>query len=98
MKLSTIVFLSFFSFAFSLNANAQVQFIAHRGGSYVAPENTLASAKLGWKLGADAVEVDIHLSKDNRIMVIHDSNTKRDRTIKFRKPILMFYVNWMPVH
>lgn len=56
---------------------AQNKFIAHRGASYLAPENTLASAKLAWELGADAVEVDIHLSKDNRIMVIHDSDTKR---------------------
>lgn len=53
------------------------KFIAHRGASYLAPENTIASAKLGWKLGAEFVEVDIRLSKDNKIMVIHDSNTKR---------------------
>ena len=57
--------------------NAQVQIIAHRGASYLAPENTVASAKLAWELGADAVEVDIFLSKDNRIMVIHHPNTKR---------------------
>jgi glycerophosphoryl diester phosphodiesterase len=56
---------------------SQTQFIAHRGASYLAPENTVASAKLAWELGADAVEVDIHLSKDNRVMVIHDNTTKR---------------------
>lgn len=56
---------------------AQNYFIAHRGASYLAPENTVASAKLAWELGADAVEIDIHLSKDNRIMVIHDKDTKR---------------------
>lgn len=56
---------------------SQIQFIAHRGASYLAPENTVASAKLAWELGADAVEIDIHLSKDNRIMVIHDNTTKR---------------------
>uniref|UniRef100_UPI0032164803 glycerophosphodiester phosphodiesterase n=1 Tax=uncultured Draconibacterium sp. TaxID=1573823 RepID=UPI0032164803 len=60
-----------------LNLFAQNKFIAHRGASYLAPENTLASAKLGWELGADAVEIDIHLSKDNRVMVIHDKDTKR---------------------
>lgn len=60
-----------------LNMTAQNTFIAHRGASYVAPENTLASAKLAWELGADAVEIDIHISKDNRIMVIHDKDTKR---------------------
>jgi glycerophosphoryl diester phosphodiesterase len=62
---------------FALNMTAQTTFIAHRGASYLAPENTVASAKLAWELGADAVECDIHLSKDNRIMVIHDKDTKR---------------------
>lgn len=57
--------------------SAQQQFIAHRGASYLAPENTVAAANLAWKLGTDAVEVDVHLSKDNRVMVIHDKNTKR---------------------
>ncbi|QIA09680.1 glycerophosphodiester phosphodiesterase [Draconibacterium halophilum] len=60
-----------------INTIAQNTFIAHRGASYLAPENTVASAKLAWELGADAVEVDVHLSKDNRVMVIHDKDTKR---------------------
>lgn len=60
-----------------LNMTAQNIFIAHRGASFIAPENTVAAAKLAWELGAEAVEVDIHLSKDNRIMVIHDKDTKR---------------------
>ncbi|MCY1720543.1 glycerophosphodiester phosphodiesterase family protein [Prolixibacteraceae bacterium Z1-6] len=65
-----------------VNLFAQNTFIAHRGASYLAPENTLASAKLAWELGADAVEIDIHLSKDNRVMVIHDKDTKRTCTGK----------------
>ena len=55
----------------------KTKFIAHRGASYLAPENSLASSKLAWELGADAVECDIYLSKDNRIMVNHDGTTKR---------------------
>jgi len=51
--------------------------IAHRGESYDAPENTIAAIKLAWLRNADAVEIDIHLTKDNEIVVIHDSNTKR---------------------
>ena len=54
-----------------------VEIIAHRGASHDAPENTLAAVSLGWKRNADAVEVDVYLSKDNRIVVIHDKNTKR---------------------
>lgn len=64
-------------FVLVLNVEAQNTFIAHRGASYMAPENTVASANLAWELGADAVEIDIYLSKDNRVMVIHDKNTKR---------------------
>ena len=54
-----------------------VEIIAHRGASHDAPENTLAAVSLGWKRNADAVEVDVYLSKDNQIVVIHDKNTKR---------------------
>ncbi len=53
------------------------EIIGHRGASFSAPENTVASAQQAWEEGADAVEVDIYLSKDNKIMVIHDSNTRR---------------------
>ncbi|MGE5295999.1 MAG: glycerophosphodiester phosphodiesterase [Solirubrobacterales bacterium] len=51
--------------------------IAHRGASHLAPENTLASVRLAWVLGADVVEVDVHLTKDHRIMAIHDPTTLR---------------------
>jgi len=67
---------------FGMNLFAQNTFIAHRGASYLAPENTVASAKMAWELGADAVEVDVYLSKDNRVMVIHDKDTKRTCTGK----------------
>lgn len=54
-----------------------VEIIAHRGASFDAPENTLESFQLGWKQNADAVELDIMLSKDGKIVVIHDKDTKR---------------------
>jgi glycerophosphoryl diester phosphodiesterase len=53
-----------------------VEIIGHRGASYLAPENTLASVKLAWEKDAD-VEVDVYLTKDNRIVVIHDETTER---------------------
>jgi glycerophosphoryl diester phosphodiesterase len=53
-----------------------VEIIGHRGASYLAPENTMASVMLGWEKQAD-VEVDIYLTTDNRIVVIHDGTTKR---------------------
>jgi glycerophosphoryl diester phosphodiesterase len=51
--------------------------IAHRGESFDAPENTISSVNLAWERNADAVEIDIHLTLDKRIVVIHDPNTKR---------------------
>ncbi|MEX0680503.1 MAG: glycerophosphodiester phosphodiesterase family protein [Balneolales bacterium] len=51
--------------------------IAHRGESHDAPENTLAAVNLAWKRGASAVEVDIHVTADQKIVVIHDSSTER---------------------
>lgn len=53
-----------------------VEIIAHRGASHLAPENTMASVMLGWEKGAD-VEIDVHLTKDKRIVVIHDESTKK---------------------
>ncbi|MEJ2702890.1 MAG: glycerophosphodiester phosphodiesterase family protein [Sedimentisphaerales bacterium] len=53
-----------------------VEIIGHRGAAYLAPENTMASVMLGWEKRAD-VEVDIYLTTDNRIVVIHDDTTKR---------------------
>ena len=51
---------------------AAVDIIAHRGASHDAPENTLAAFKLGWAQRADAVELDIWLTKDGKIIVCHD--------------------------
>ena len=53
-----------------------MEIIAHRGASFDAPENTLAAARLAWEQSADAVEVDVHLSKDGKIVVIHNDNTR----------------------
>jgi glycerophosphoryl diester phosphodiesterase len=54
-----------------------VEIIAHRGASFDAPENTLAAMKLAWEQQADAIELDLWLSKDGRLVVMHDGDTKR---------------------
>ena len=56
---------------------SMISFIAHRGESFLAPENTLAAIKLAWIHNDDGVEIDVRLTKDNKIVVIHDANTKR---------------------
>jgi glycerophosphoryl diester phosphodiesterase len=53
------------------------EIIGHRGASYDAPENTVAAIKLAWEQKADGSEFDIYLSKDGKIAVIHDQDTKR---------------------
>lgn len=62
---------------FTVSNAIAVEIIAHRGASFDAPENTLASEKLAWKHRADAVETDIHLSKDGQLIVMHDKTAKR---------------------
>ncbi len=51
--------------------------IAHRGESYDAPENTMAAFQLAWQRRDRAIELDIHLTKDEQLAVCHDANTLR---------------------
>lgn len=51
--------------------------VGHRGARGHAPENTMASFALGADLGVDAVETDVHLSKDDEVVLIHDHTVDR---------------------
>ena len=51
--------------------------IAHRGARGHVPENTLASATLGYQMGADLLELDVNYTKDGQLVVIHDDNLLR---------------------
>jgi len=53
------------------------QYVGHRGASYLAPENTLASIKLAWELGADGAECDVMLTSDHQVVLFHDKNAKK---------------------
>ncbi len=57
--------------------NQEFILIAHRGESYEAPENTLASINLAWQNDDDAVEIDVRITKDEKIVAIHDNTTLR---------------------
>ena len=59
--------------------------IAHRGGRAFAPENTIEAIEKAALLGADMVEIDVHLSRDGLLVVIHDDDLARcsDATIRF---------------
>ena len=56
--------------------------VAHRGASTRAPENTMEAFRLGVEAGADAIELDVHLTADGQLAVIHDDSLDRttDRT------------------
>ncbi|ASN05352.1 glycerophosphodiester phosphodiesterase [Virgibacillus necropolis] len=51
--------------------------IAHRGASKLAPENTLPAFQLAYDLGADGIETDVQLTKDQVPILIHDERLKR---------------------
>lgn len=50
---------------------------AHRGASGYAPENTLEAFKLAIKQGAEGIELDVQLTKDGEVVVIHDETIDR---------------------
>ena len=51
--------------------------IAHRGASSYAPENTLAAFDLALHMGVQQIELDVHFSSDEHIVVIHDDTVDR---------------------
>jgi len=65
--------------------------MGHRGAAALEPENTLLSIERAIEIGVDAVEIDVHLSKDKEIVVIHDSTV--DRTTDGTGPVSAFTVD-----
>ena len=59
------------------NSSNPVKVIAHRGGAKLAPENTLAAIKNALDLQVDMIEIDVILSKDKEVIVIHDARIDR---------------------
>ena len=51
--------------------------VAHRGASAYLPENTMPSFERAAEMGADAVELDVHLTADRQLAVIHDATVDR---------------------
>ena len=50
---------------------------AHRGASDQAPENTMAAFRRALDIGADGIELDVHMRADGRLVVIHDETVDR---------------------
>jgi len=51
--------------------------IAHRGVVQAAPENTIGAFDAAFELGLEGIEVDVRLSRDREVVVVHDSNLTR---------------------
>jgi glycerophosphoryl diester phosphodiesterase len=64
--------------------------IGHRGAAALEPENTLLSIERAMNIGVDAVEIDVHLSKDKELVVIHDATV--DRTTNGTGPVSSYTV------
>ena len=56
---------------------AAPRFAAHRGGAGLWPENSLAAFAGALALGIDLLELDVHLSADDEVVVIHDATLER---------------------
>jgi glycerophosphoryl diester phosphodiesterase len=59
--------------------------VAHRGASALLPENTMPAFRRAVELGADAIELDVHLTADGQLAVIHDELV--DRTTDGSGPV-----------
>jgi glycerophosphoryl diester phosphodiesterase len=73
---------------FSAQMQGQVDILAHGGGQGVAPTNTLRALQTAIRDGADVLEIDVQLTKDNVLVVHHDDTL--DRTTDLSGPIASF--------
>ncbi len=57
--------------------NSEKIVVAHRGGAFLGPENTLSCIEKGMEAGAEWIEIDVHLSADGEVVVCHDDAVDR---------------------
>lgn len=65
----------------------KVDVIAHRGASGYAPENTVAAFDKARKMKADYIELDVQMSRDGKLVVIHDTTVNRTTDIDSKAPV-----------
>jgi glycerophosphoryl diester phosphodiesterase len=66
--------------AVTAEAGSTVQIAAHRGGALLWPENSVRAFRNALALGADLLEIDVHLTSDGEVVVIHDPTLERTST------------------
>ena len=77
MKTKTFTFILSLVFVLSIFSYANVKNIAHRGCSSIAPENTYSAWVKAIEAGADYYELDIQLSSDDSLVIMHDDTIDR---------------------
>ncbi|MED2942224.1 glycerophosphodiester phosphodiesterase family protein [Bacillus swezeyi] len=89
--MSLLIGISFGSVMFASNSIAakphKVDVIAHRGASGYAPENTMAAFDRALKMKSDYIELDVQMSKDGELVVIHDTTVNRTTDIDSQLPV-----------
>lgn len=70
------------------NENSRFLVFAHRGGGGLFPENTLEAFEYSARIGADALELDVHATADGTLVVLHDAMV--DRTTNGRGTVNSF--------
>ncbi|MBQ9315138.1 MAG: hypothetical protein IJ220_09170 [Clostridia bacterium] len=70
--------------------SSNIAVTAHRGSTTVAPENTVSSVLEAIALGADYIEIDVQLTKDGEVILLHDTNFKRVAGIMARPSELTY--------
>ncbi len=71
-QIKTIMFCTFFLLTINFNAAAKISVHGHRGARAVRPENTLSAFSYALDVGVDFIELDLAVTKDNKLVVSHD--------------------------
>jgi glycerophosphoryl diester phosphodiesterase len=67
---------------YTANSEYKTEIIAHRGASLLAPENTMAAFRKAIEYGVNRIEFDVQLSKDKKLVVIHDYKVDRKQPME----------------
>jgi len=79
MRYQSILTISVLSFVIlsGCTSRESIKVVAHRGGSNLAPENTLAAFRKAMELGVDMIEIDVAQTLDSVVVVLHDDRVDR---------------------
>lgn len=77
LSFSVFCFLNGMTGSFASDKDNDTLIVAHRGASALAPENTLSAFDMAVNLGADYIEVDVQMTKDGKLVAMHDVTVDR---------------------